>query len=78
MEAILLCYAQRLSLGGRSPRRCGLGLSRNAALDAGHHGFPASAADRRSEAAPRASPFRPARRRAAREGMLVEGATPVF
>ena len=30
-----------------------LGLPRNAASDAGQHGFPASAADKRSEAAPR-------------------------
>ena len=51
------CYAQRLSLRGRSPRRCGWGLSRNAASDAGQHGFPASAATMRSEAAPRVSPL---------------------
>ena len=31
---------QRLSLRGRSPRRRGSGLSRNAASDAGQHGFP--------------------------------------
>ena len=51
------CYAQRLSLRGQSPRRCGRGLSRNAASDGGQHGFPASAAKRRSEAAPRVSPL---------------------
>ncbi len=51
------CYAQRLSLRGRSPRRCGPGLSRNAASDAGQRGFPASAAEKQSEAAPRVSPL---------------------
>ena len=39
------CYAQRFSLRGRSRRRCGVGLSRNAASDAGQHGFPASATE---------------------------------
>ena len=52
-------HPQRLSLRGRSPLRCGRGLSRNPASDAGQHGFPASAAEKRSEAAPRVSPPRP-------------------
>jgi len=43
-----------------APRCCGLGRSRNAASDAGQHGFPTSAAERRSEAAPRVCPPRPA------------------
>ena len=51
------CDAQRLSLRGRSPRRCGFGLSRNAAPDAGQRGFPACAADKESEGAPRVSPL---------------------
>ena len=33
------------------------GLSRNAASDAGRHGFPATVAEKRSEAAPRVSPL---------------------
>ena len=45
---------------GRSPRRCGWRLSRNAPSEAGQHRLPASDATKRSEAAPRA--FRFARR----------------
>ena len=52
------CYAQRLSLRGQSPRRCGTGLSRNTASDAGQQEFPSSATEKRSEAAPRVSPAR--------------------
>ena len=48
------------SLRGRSPRRCGWRLSRNAPSEAGQHRLPASDATKRSEAAPRA--FRLARR----------------
>ena len=44
------------------------GLSRNAASDAGWHGFLATVAEKRSEAAPRVSPLARAQRRAAREG----------
>ena len=51
------CYAQRLSLRGRSPRRCGRELPGNAAPDVGQHGFPVSATEKRSEAAPRVSPL---------------------
>ena len=63
-----------LSEGGGT-RRCGWRRSRNATSEAGQHGFPASDATMDSEAAPRLWPPRPARRRAAREGVLVVGAT---
>ena len=68
LDGPLLGHPQRDSLRGGSPRRCGLGLPRNPASDAGRHGFPASAAEKRSEAAPRVSSSRPAQRRAVREG----------
>jgi len=50
------------------PRRCGRTLLRNAALEAGQHGFPAFLATNRSQAAPHVSSSRRPRRRAAREG----------
>ena len=60
------------------PRRCGWGLAWKALLEAGWHGFRASAAIKRSEAAPRVSAL--ARRVVAPhlEGEDVEGATPCF
>ena len=48
---------QRVSQRGRISRRCGPWHTRNAAPDAGQHGFPACAAAKRGEAAPRASPL---------------------
>ena len=42
------------------PRCCGRGLAWKALLEAGWHGFPASAAAKRSEVAPRVSTPRPA------------------
>ena len=42
------------------PRCCGRGLARKALLEAGWHGFPASAATKRNEAAPPVSAPRPA------------------
>ena len=66
---------QRFSLRGRSPRRCGRGLAWKALLEAGWYGFRASAATRRSEAAPRVSLARPARRTG---GKKVVRATPWF
>ena len=41
-------------------------------------GFSASSTTKASGAVPRAAPFRTAQRRAAREGGIVEGATPLF
>ena len=63
---------------GVPPRRCGWGLSRNASSDAGQHGFPASDATKRSEAAPRASPPSPGAAARRTVGVLVVGATPLF
>ena len=60
------------------PRCCGRGLAWKALLEAVSHRFPASAETKRSEAAPRVSLDRTARRGAAPEGKEVEGATPVF
>ena len=57
------------SLRGRSPRRCGWRLSRNAPSEAGQHRLPASDATKRSEAAPRAFPL------ARRGGAPCEGGT---
>ena len=54
---------------GVSPKRLrGRGLTRTSP----------SSEIQRSEAAPRVFPLRPAQRRAAREGVLVEGATPLL
>ena len=54
------------------------GLSRDAAADAGQHGFPAAAAKKRSEAAPRASPPSPGVTACRAREVLVERATPPF
>ncbi len=53
------------------------GLSRNAASDAGRHGFLATVAEKQSEAAPRVSPSPSATARRTR-GVLVVRATPPF
>ena len=57
------------------PRCCGRGLAWKALLEAGWHGFPASAATKRSEVAPRVSTPRPA---LLTGGKKVVRATPSF
>ena len=71
------CYPQRLSLRGQSPRRCGRRLPRSVPSDGGQPGFPALAAERRSEAAPRVPPSLGATARRTR-GVLVVRAPPPF
>ena len=61
-----------------SPRCCGGVVTWKSALDAGWNEFPASAATKRSDAAPRVSPPRPARRRAAPEGRWWRERPPLF
>ena len=69
---------QHCTIRGRSPRRCGRGFTWKSALGVGWHGFPESSGVKRSRAPPPRVPPRPERRRAAREGGMVEGATPCF
>ena len=61
-----------------SPRCCGRGLAWKALLEAGWHGFRASAAIKRSEAAPRVSLPRTARRGAAPGGGRSGESDPTF
>ncbi len=75
---MILTPTTLLSQRAEPPRRCGGGIFRNAASDAGQHGFPASDATKRSEAGPCASP--PSHGATARRtgGVLVVRATPPF
>ena len=68
------CHNASLS-EGVFPRHCGRGLLRNAALDAGQHGFSASVAEKRSEADTSRVPSSPAPAAWRRGGEMVEGAT---
>ncbi len=61
-----------------APLSCGRGLDWKAAVEAGWHGFPASAATKRSEAAPRVSALPRAAAARRTGGKKVEGATPCF